>query len=291
MHLREGFEGQIQYVIPRQFLQDVVNHPLLYALFPTDIGWYPQARYHYRERSEGAAEHILIVCMAGEGWAEVAGKRVVVGPGQALMIPSGAPHVYGAATDPWSIHWVHFRGELAYQFARQLRPSQVVIPIDEQAQRPIAETFHECYQALGSEFSLKHMIFCALAIHRLLAWVFFHNAAFTPAGASMPPVIERALAFMRDHLHERPDLAMMAAHLGISVSHFSAQFKAALGAAPIDYFIDLKMQYACYLLETTELSVKQIAFALSYQDPYYFSRMFRKVIGRAPLHYRQQQRT
>jgi len=290
MHLREGFEGQIQYIMPRHILREVGNHPLLYGLFPTDIGWYPQARYHYRERPTGATEHILIVCVDGQGWAEVSGQQVQVGPGQALMIPSGTPHVYGAAADPWSIHWVHFRGEIAYQFARQLRPPQVLIPLHEQAQPAIYQTFHECYQALASDFSLKQMIFCALAIHRLLAWVFFNNAAFVPEGASMPPLIQAALAFMRDHLHERPSLAEMAAHLGVSVSHFSAQFKAALGAAPIDYFIDLKMQYACHLLETSELSVKQIAFALAYEDPYYFSRMFRKVIGRAPLHYRQRPR-
>ena len=58
VRIREGFRGQILYVIPRTMLQQLAAHPLLHSMLPTDIGWYPEARYHYCERPEGAAEHI-----------------------------------------------------------------------------------------------------------------------------------------------------------------------------------------------------------------------------------------
>ena len=45
----------------------IAGHPLLHSLLPTDIGWYPAAQYHFRERPEGADEHILIYCVAGSG--------------------------------------------------------------------------------------------------------------------------------------------------------------------------------------------------------------------------------
>ena len=58
VRIREGFRDQILYVIPRTMLQQLAAHPLLHSMLPTDIGWYPEARYHYCERPEGAAEHI-----------------------------------------------------------------------------------------------------------------------------------------------------------------------------------------------------------------------------------------
>ncbi len=38
---------------------------------PTDIGWYPNARFHDCERQQGASEHILILCVAGSGWYNI----------------------------------------------------------------------------------------------------------------------------------------------------------------------------------------------------------------------------
>ncbi len=67
LRLREGFRGQILYVIPRTILQQLAAHPLLHAVLATDIGWYPHARYHYCDRPNGAPENILIYCMEGAG--------------------------------------------------------------------------------------------------------------------------------------------------------------------------------------------------------------------------------
>ena len=44
--LREGFAGQDMFVIPRPILAQARRHPLVRGLYPTDIGWYPAARYH-----------------------------------------------------------------------------------------------------------------------------------------------------------------------------------------------------------------------------------------------------
>ena len=92
IRLREGFRGQKQWVIPRAIVQRWSTHPMLQPLMPTDIGWYPAARYHYREREQGADEHLLIVCVAGAGWYEIDGVKGTVQPDEALIIPRGTPH-------------------------------------------------------------------------------------------------------------------------------------------------------------------------------------------------------
>ena len=57
--------------------------------------------------------------------------------------------------------------------------------------------------------------------------------------------------------------------------------------SPIEYFIHLKMQKACQLLYTEDSRVKQIAALLGYDDPYYFSRLFKKYMNTSPETYRK----
>ena len=49
----------------------------------------------------------------------------------------------------------------------------------------------------------------------------------------------------------------------------------------------MKMERACYLLDTNNQPVSRVAQALGYDDPQYFSRLFRKVTGLSPRDYRK----
>jgi transcriptional regulator GlxA family with amidase domain len=102
--------------------------------------------------------------------------------------------------------------------------------------------------------------------------------------------IEQSVAFMAQHLDRPLQVATLAARANISPSHFFALFKRRIGSAPMDYFTRLRMQRACGLLEGTSLSVKEIASKLGYDDPFYFSRVFKSVNRVAPSDYRVAQR-
>jgi AraC-like DNA-binding protein len=98
--------------------------------------------------------------------------------------------------------------------------------------------------------------------------------------------IEQSIAYMTRHLDKPLQVATLAAQANISPSHFFALFKRRIGCAPIDYFIRLRMQHACHLLDETMLSVKEVAATLGYDDPFYFSRIFKSVNHVAPSEYR-----
>jgi len=72
----------------------------------------------------------------------------------------------------------------------------------------------------------------------------------------------------------------------LSSSRFAAAFKRQMGYPALDFFLRLKMQYAAELLDTTTLSVKEIADELGYEDPLYFSRRFRRIHSLSPAQYR-----
>ena len=54
----------------------------------------------------------------------------------------------------------------------------------------------------------------------------------------------------------------------------------------MDFFIRLKMQRACFLLDTTDMPIKAIAADLGFEDPLYFSRSFRRIHDLSPVQYR-----
>jgi transcriptional regulator GlxA family with amidase domain len=102
--------------------------------------------------------------------------------------------------------------------------------------------------------------------------------------------VERSIAYMADHINQPLQVATLAAMANVSPSHFFALFKKRTGCPPMDYFTRLRMRHASRLLESTPASVKEVAAALGYDDPFYFSRVFKSVHQVPPSRYRTARR-
>lgn len=83
--------------------------------------------------------------------------------------------------------------------------------------------------------------------------------------------------------HSRESMAKLA-HL--SPSRFAAVFKEAVGLAPVDYLLKLRLQRAQQLLLDRDLSVEHVAVQVGYRDAFYFSRLFKAHHGMSPRGYR-----
>jgi len=98
--------------------------------------------------------------------------------------------------------------------------------------------------------------------------------------------VERSIAYMVEHINKPLQVATLASMANVSPSHFFALFKRRMGCPPMDYFTRLRMRHACRLLGSTSASVKEVAAALGYDDPFYFSRVFKSFHKVPPSLYR-----
>lgn len=69
---KDGFPGERSIVLPPMVVEMEKSDSLVSSLYLTDIGFYPQASYHYRNRQQGISQHVLIYCVDGSGWYRVA---------------------------------------------------------------------------------------------------------------------------------------------------------------------------------------------------------------------------
>lgn len=272
----------VRFITPPRLRRTLARHPLGQACYPLALGYYPNAGEHRMQR-DAPDDYLLIYCRSGQGWLETPDGRFEVAGGDLLVLPKGRPHAYGAdERRPWSIFWVHLDGTLIEEYLRPLGKSpRLRIGVQP---RLLAE-FDALLGLRRQGLSLPHFIHAAHLLQSLLT-----SLALRPVRASLKSGrvldIEAVQAMMRDHLHDALNLDDLAAQFKLSRFHFAKTYRALTGQAPIQDFIRLKMAHACRLLDEGSLEVRQVAEQLGYADPYYFSRLFKRVVGMAPTHYR-----
>jgi len=285
---REGFTGQKLVVLPPEVISAMANQPLLAGLFPTATGYFPEAPGHYVDRPRGVPETILIVCESGGGWLQT-DERIPVNENHAVLIPPSTPHSYGAdKARPWAIRWAHFRGREAPEFLRLLTSGSEGPLINLPPHAHAAIDMAAIYEALEHGYSAADLLSASASLRSSLAAI----NRLRHLGRNRPPAeshdaIQRSLAWMRRHVDNRPHLAELAAMAALSVPHYSALFRRRTGYAPMDFFLRLKVQRAGQLLDTSPLRIADVAAAVGFEDPYYFSRLFKKITGQSPRDYRK----
>ena len=68
---KDGFSGERALILPLAIIHEMEKDPISSTLHITDIGYYPKAENHFRERSEPISQYILIYCVEGAGWFSV----------------------------------------------------------------------------------------------------------------------------------------------------------------------------------------------------------------------------
>jgi len=95
-------------------------------------------------------------------------------------------------------------------------------------------------------------------------------------------VIAEAMTYIENNYSKDIRLKDIAEEVSISPQYFSKIFKEELGVNFIDYLTSVRMSIAKELLKSETKSIKEICYEIGYNDPNYFSRLFKKLEGKSP---------
>lgn len=281
-------EKGLRFLAPKFILEHLRENVLTHECYPTAIGYYPSARGHSMRR-ERHDDYLILYCEDGVGQVEVGGFRGVVRRGDVLILPRGLAHEYRAdQSQPWTIYWCHFQGTLAGAFLDHIGLETQVPFIRGIATPSLLSSFKSLLSITKTGYSKTAFVHASNQLRQLLTLV----ARLRRKQSGIEKNGDYALVrnFMADNLDQTITLDQLASMCNLSKYHFSRRYKALTGYSPLQHFAHLKIEHACFLLDGSAMNVAEVAYQLGYEDPLYFSRIFKKITGLSPANYRNSDR-
>lgn len=265
--------------------------PLLKGIVPHSVG-YREGRsiYHRNIKKHGLQEYFINYCVKGEGWIEVDNRRFNISTGDLFLCPASVDHFYSTGLEnPWESYWSYFSGEHCEYLYGLLDSEMKPMVFNIGYHMAIVNSFEEILLTLDKGYAAnKHLLHATSCLQQIITMIMqLQLKSSKDRKNAHDDVINQSIQFMQDNLNTFMELDVLAAHSHLSKDYFGKLFKKEVGYAPLDYFLRLKMQKACEMLDITTKSIKEISLSLGYKDYYYFSRCFKKKIGMSPEHYRE----
>ena len=238
-------------------------------------------------RPKGRLDYQLLYIVSGKGHFYFHGEDRVVYAGRMVLIQPRQEQRYEYfGEDKPEVYWVHFTGSDVKNILRSYN-----IPMDD----PIF------YSGASSTYSylFKEMIHelqnCKTGYEDLLAMylrqIFLlvqrtRQEERPTVSTYIQEEMEFARRYFNEHYNEPISIQEYAESRNMSVCYFQRNFKQIVKHTPMQYLLTIRVNNAASLLETTDYSMAEIAAIIGYEDPLYFSRLFRKIKGVSPRDYR-----
>lgn len=98
--------------------------------------------------------------------------------------------------------------------------------------------------------------------------------------------IQKALSYIRKNIYQKIEIDSLAEISCLSKDHFIRLFKKEVNNTPLQYINQKRIEKAQLILITDNMSIKNIAYLLGYEDQSYFNRLFKKLTGLTPQQYK-----
>jgi AraC-like DNA-binding protein/quercetin dioxygenase-like cupin family protein len=284
--IKEGFLGQRMIVLPEMVKNRFKKNDLTANFYVTDLGYYPKANHHSRIRDKGTNEFIFLYCIEGEGWLEIEERRLKITPNQFFIIPKNIIHSYGAESgNPWSIYWMHFDGISApdlYDRYKLKVEGPVTIPFSNHR----IVLFNQIFDLFNSGYLELQMEYACISSLNFISSFIFHDINKSLNMNGHENLVDSIKDFLLNNLDKTFKVNDISKEFNYSPSYVFNIFKKGTGYSIIHFFNLKKIQKACEYMNYTDKSIKEISFKLGFQDPYYFSRIFKNYMGVSPRTYK-----
>lgn len=234
-----------------------------------------------KRRRKGRLDYQLIYIHRGRGRFLVQGEEVFLGAGALLLYRPGEEQYYAyQCEDEPEIFWIHFTGFATEELLDRYGIKTGYVGVSHHLKRMFQEIIRELQlKKMGYEMAAA-CEFCKLLV------CLSRMGAEGMGGCGDKNRLERLILRLNQSYREAWSVQRMAEYCGFSASYFGHMFKYAMRVSPMQYLTELRMEKAKDLLMEEGMTVSEVADLVGYEDPLYFSRVFKKMVGISPNEYR-----
>lgn len=245
----------------------------------------------YIDRPNGMRGWIINLTVEGEGRVFDGRDSFVVEPGDLMLFPPQAVHYYGrdSAAEKWWHRWIYFQPRAYWrtwlEWEKQIRNVHIL-------RHKGSAFFHEMFRLFVEVEQLSMLtdnLSVDLAFNRLEHILLSCARVDRAAQMKNVPIDERVLAactLISSDLQQSRSIKEIAAEVCLSPSRLSHLFHKHAGMGIVQWRDSQRIQYAMQLLRVTNVPIKSLSQMAGYDDPLYFSRVFRRHVGMSPRHFR-----
>lgn len=235
------------------------------------------------DNEKGRSDFYLMFLTEGELTVTLDDGERVATAGSILLFPPNQRYRYRyAGGNQLCYYWVHFTGSYAERFLAECDFSPLPLCKRSERESSAPSKFRRLFDLYEEQSPLQsHLLSCAL--EQLLL-----SIALSIEQHPKTIHLEKSLRYIHSAYHTELRIPELAKMENLSHSRYIALFREQTGLSPTAYLIGLRIRIACELLQTTDLSVGQIALTVGYSDAHFFSKLFKKYVGSSPKQYRQE---
>ena len=214
-------------------------------------------------------------------------ERIVTAGHMVLFQPRQEQHYEYFGKDKTEVYWVHFTGSNVKNILRRYD-----IPLD----TPVFYSGTSVIYAYLFKEMINELQTCRTGYEELLTMYLQQILILVQrirlerrpsVNTHIQEEMEYARRYFNEHYSEQINIEEYAESRNMSVSWFQRNFKQIVNCSPMQYLLTIRMNNAASLLESTDYSMAEISAIVGYDNPLYFSRLFKKQNRVSPSEYRK----
>lgn len=238
-------------------------------------------------RPKGRIDYQLLYVAAGKAHFFFRGKEEIVTAGHMVLYrPKEVQRYVYYGADQTEVYWVHFTGRDVKQILKShgfpAKENVFYTGTSPEYQRIFREMIQELQLCKPHYEEMLKML-----LRQIFVMVSREYATETKLNSYAQIEAEHATHYFMEHYSEDINIEAYAAEKGMSACWFIRTFKQYNKITPMQYVLTIRIANAKSLLETTSYNVTEIAEIVGYDNPLYFSRLFKKQTGMSPSEYRK----
>jgi AraC-like DNA-binding protein len=203
-----------------------------------------------------------------------------------LFLPPGMKHRYKPVFETgWHEYWVGFKGEFFIKLLEERILPRNRVFFELGLHNSIISLYEQILDEVKAQQPLYQLKACTAALSLLAEILSLERRRGQPT--HYQKIVEKAKFLIESGALSTINLSDISEHLGVSTSQLNEIFKTYTSMTPYQYFIHIKIHKAETLLEQTDTPVKEVAYTLGFEDPCYFSRLFKSKTGVTPSQWKK----